>query len=151
MRGLVLVLVLASCATAPPPASITAPGPAIVRDAPAGPEVEAAAYIRLVNGSDTADRLLTLSCDCAERVEIHETVNRVMHTLPHLDIPARGEVEIVPGGPTHMMLIGVRDPIEPGDRVTMTLSFEHAPPLTAEFIAVENSREGWAAHDPLAH
>jgi hypothetical protein len=30
----------------------------------------------------------------------------------------------------------------------MTLEFDHAPPLTAEFIAVENSREGWTANDP---
>lgn len=148
MRVLIVALALAACVSTPSPPAISAPGPAIVRDTPAGPEVEAAAYIRLANGGATPDRLVGLTCACASRVEIHETANRAMHTLPHLDIPAGGELEIIPGGPTHLMLIGVREAIAPGQHVRMTLHFEHAPSLTAEFIAVQNSREGWAANDP---
>jgi copper(I)-binding protein len=150
MRQLLCALLLAGCASPTAPvSSVTTPGPAIVRNTPdAGPDVQVAAYIRLANSAPRADRLVRLTCVCADSVEIHETANRAMHTLPHLDIPAGGELEIVPGGPTHLMLMGLGAPIQPGERVSMTLEFDHAPPLTAEFIAVENSREGWTANDP---
>jgi copper(I)-binding protein len=148
MRHILFALALASCATAPIAITgITAPGPAIVRNAPeAGPDVQVAAYVRLHNPSATPDRLTGLSCACADAVEIHSTFDRQMHKLETLDIPANGQVEIAPGSPTHLMLMGVRQPIERGETVRITLMFEHAAPLEVSFTAVENSRQGWDAH-----
>lgn len=149
LRALSLTIVMAGCATleAPTP-SIVLAGPAIVRNSPtSGPEVQAAGYVRLQNNSDRPDRLVSLSCTCAEDVQMHSTFDRAMHVLPHMDIPARGELEVIPGGPTHLMLMGVKAPIAPGESVRITLTFEQAGPFEFDFVAVENSREGWAARD----
>lgn len=151
MRAILLTVLLAGCATAPAErASISLAGPAIVRDVAApGADVQSAAYVRLHNAGE-ADRLVAVSCTCAESVELHATANRAMHTLPHIDAPAGGDLEIAPGGPTHLMLMGVREPIAPGATIRMRLEFERAAPLEVEFVAVENSREGWAARDVSA-
>jgi copper(I)-binding protein len=146
-----LLLAVAACALAPAGRQpvIAAPGPSIVRTSPeAGPDIRAAAYVRLANASDAADRLVGASCACADRVEIHNSGGGAMHVLPHLDIPARSDLEVYPGGPAHLMLMGVRKPIAAGEIVTMTLSFSTAADLTVSFVAVENSRDGWAANDP---
>ena len=45
------------------------------------------------------------------------------------------------------MLMGLKAPIAPGDIVRITLSFERSAPLEADFVAVGNSKEGWAARD----
>lgn len=149
MRFVLLALALTACAVTPAPTAVTAPGPSIVRNSTeAGPDVQAAAYVRLVNGADQPDRLVRVTCACADEVQIHSTHDSAMHTLPHLDIPANGALDIVPGGPTHLMLMGVREVIEPGQSVTMTLHFAHTPAISTGFEAVENSREGWAARLP---
>ncbi len=146
VRSGLFALLLSACATPAPPA-LQAVGPAIVRTSPeAGPDVQVAAYVRIYNPNASPDRLIGLSCACADTVEIHNTFNRQMHTLESHDVPANGYMEIAPGSPTHLMLMGVRDPIEPGETVSMTLTFEHAPPLQIDFTAVENSREGWDAN-----
>lgn len=143
-------MVLMSCASvqAPAVATIELAGPAIVRDSEtSGPDVQAAAYVRLRNATMAPDRLVALDCTCAREVQIHSTFDRSMHTLPHLDIAAGGELEIAPGGPTHLMLMGVTEPIQPGETVRMRLRFATAPPLEIDFVAVGNSREGWIARD----
>jgi copper(I)-binding protein len=135
---------LGACATAPAP-SVTAPGPAIVLAvAQTGPDVQVAAYVRIHNAGE-ADRLVAVRCECADGVEIHNTFNREMHTLPHLDAPAGADLEIRPGGPTHLMLMGLRRPIALGERVPMTLRFENAGEISVEFTAVESSRSAWQA------
>lgn len=149
--GAVLLMALSACAATPERAGrITLAGPAIVRDVAApGADVQSAAYVRLHNAGE-ADRLVAVSCACAQSVEMHATADRAMHTLPHIDAPAGGNLEIAPGGPTHLMLMGVREPIAPGATIRMRLEFERAAPLEIEFVAVENSREGWAARDGAA-
>lgn len=140
---------LSACASAPAPAAaVRLAGPAIVRNSPdAGPDSQVAAYVRVRNGSAVADRLVGLSCACADKAEIHATYDSAMHVLPHLDLPADGELEIRPGGPTHLMLMGLKAPIAPGETVPIALRFERAGEVSIDFVAVENSREGWAARD----
>jgi periplasmic copper chaperone A len=144
--GAMFALTLCACASAAGP-SITLAGPAIVRNSPeAGADIQAAAYVRVYNSSSEADRLISLSCVCADDVQMHSTIDRSMHVLNAIDAPAKGVMEVKPGGPTHLMLMGVRAPISPGDRLTITLTFERAGPIDIEFTAVENSRDGWLAH-----
>lgn len=151
MRALLLGILafgLTACASSPSrERGIQVTGPAIVRNTPAaGTDVEVAAYVRLFNPKRAADRLVRVTCACAREVQIHATpADAAMHALPHLDIPAGGALAIAPGGSTHLMLMGVTAPIAPGDRVRMTLHFANTGPVSAEFEAVENSRDGWAA------
>ncbi len=146
MRVLIMSLFVAGCATVPPAATVSLPGPAIFR-APevAGPDVEFAAYVRIVNAGATGDRLLSLSCTCAERVEIHNTNPQGMHVLPHLDLPAGATTDVRPGGSTHLMLIGAKQVYRAGDVVQITLSFASGASMTTSFTGVGSSAEGWKA------
>lgn len=95
---------------------------------------EAAVYLT-VSDFGAADRLLRATSVIAADVQIHE--NRVegatasMQPLDGLDIPAGGNVELKPGG-LHIMLLGIREPLEPGDTVPITLEFEVAGKLALE-------------------
>jgi len=117
----------------------------IVRAAPAG--ADAAAYVAIANPG-AEDRLLGVSCDCAERVEIHRMTpgpdgdGTTMQSAPALAVPTGG-IEIRPGSRLHLMLMGLRAPLVAGQSVTMTLRFERAGAVSANFAAVENSAAAW--------
>lgn len=95
---------------------------------------EAAVYLT-VSDFGAPDRLLRATSVTAADVQIHE--NRVdgatasMQPLDGLDIPAGGNVELKPGG-LHVMLLGIREPLEPGDTVSITFEFEVAGKLALE-------------------
>jgi len=117
----------------------------IVRAAPAGGD--AAAYVAIANAGE-ADRLVGVSCDCAERVEIHRVArtdgNVSMNAELALAVPGGG-VEIRPGSPLHLMLMNLRTPIAAGTTVPLTLRFEQAGTMTASFTATENTATAWQA------
>ena len=89
-----------------------------------------AAYMTLINPTETADRMIAASSPAAKVVELHETVNDggVMRMIPQPDgfeIPARSVVELKPGG-KHIMLIELVAPLEIGQEIELTLTFEQA-------------------------
>jgi hypothetical protein len=95
------------------------------------------AFLVINNTSDRAERLVTaaVSADIAGTVEIHETtmVNDVMQMRPvtGIDVPANGSVELKPGS-YHIMLLDVKKALNPGDTVTLILSFESGLTLTVD-------------------
>jgi len=99
------------------------------RATPAG-AMTGAVYMTLVNKSGSADRLTGASSDVAPTVQIHEmsVVNGVMQMRQlanGLPIPAGGTVTLKPGG-YHVMLIGLKKPLAPGQTLPLTLVFEKA-------------------------
>jgi hypothetical protein len=95
-----------------------------------------AVFMLLVNDGAEADRLVGGSTDVAEVVEIHETAMEgevmKMRMLPEgLEVPARGEVLLKPGG-YHIMLIGMKQDLKPGGRFTIDLEFERSGIMTVE-------------------
>lgn len=95
-----------------------------------------AAYMVLVNQSNTPDRLISASTDVANVVELHETkmVNNVMQMAPvegGIAVPANGRVELKPGG-LHVMLIGLKRDLKEGETVRLTLNFERAGAITVD-------------------
>lgn len=89
-----------------------------------------AAYMTIINPTDAADRLVSASSPAAKVGELHETVNDggVMRMIPQPDgfeIPAKGMVELKPGG-KHVMLIDLVAPLEIGQEIQITLTFEQA-------------------------
>jgi copper(I)-binding protein len=52
-----------------------------------------------------------------------------MREIPSIEIPAGGQVELVPGG-LHLMVMDLVDDLEVGDRYELVLEFEHADPVT---------------------
>lgn len=111
-----------------------------VRRAPAmpdsGPRTEsrAAGYVTIVNRGAARDALVSAAADVAERVELHETRNMsgmlMMERVPKVDVEPGARVELKPGS-YHLMLIGLKRTLTPGQTVTLTLRFERAGPMTA--------------------
>jgi copper(I)-binding protein len=143
MAGL-SILIVSACATTPAPA-IRVEGPAIMRAVDVfGPDVDVAAFVRIVNPG-AADRLVGVTCVCAQKVEIHNTFDSNMHVLPHPDLPAGVTTDIRPGGATHLMLMGMKQGYRAGDKVPITLTFASGAAVTVDFTGVDNSAEGWKA------
>lgn len=115
-----------------------------------------AAYMLIENTGTTDDQLIGASASFAEAVEVHETFvvdeddmagdmegmehdmdhdmdhgmegmgdMMGMRQIPQLVIPAGETVALEVGG-YHVMLIGIADPLEPGEMVEVTLVFENA-------------------------
>ena len=72
-------------------------------------------------------RLVSASSPAAGVVEIHEMLMQGdvmrMRAIPGLDLPAGKTVEFKPGG-LHFMLIDLKQPLEPGKTVPVTLVVE---------------------------
>lgn len=109
-----------------------------------------AAYMTVTNTGKTADRLLTVSCACAAKAELHETVtsNGVSRMRPAgpLAIAAGGTVALEPAGKLHLMLTGVKKPVRAGETVSLSLRFEKAGTVTARFAATDTPEAVPAGH-----
>jgi copper(I)-binding protein len=94
-----------------------------------------AVYMKLVNDGGADDILLGVKSDVAEVAELHETKMdggmMKMSPVPNIKIPAGGSVSLEPGG-LHVMLINLKQPLEPGQKVKLTLTFGKAAPIIVE-------------------
>ena len=94
-----------------------------------------AVYLTLRNTGAAPDALVGASSAAAEVVELHETIRdgEVMRMRPIAKLDVRpGEVlEMKPGG-LHIMLINLKQALRPGERVPLTLTFEHGAALALE-------------------
>ena len=111
-----------------------------------------AAYMTIQNTGTAADALIGASSPAATTVEVHETVVMEsaapsdgtgmespmpsasgdlgggmmgMQPIARLEIPAGGTVQLMPGS-YHIMLIGLKQDLKPGDTIEITLTFEKA-------------------------
>jgi len=108
------------------------------------PEGTGAVYMTLKNSGNEADTLVKVTTKVSDAAEIHEMSmeNQVMKMRPvsgqRLEIPARDAVELKPGG-LHIMLIGLKQQLKPGDKIDLTLTFEKSGEKTvqAEVRAIE--------------
>jgi len=111
---------------------------AFARATPPGATV-GAGYLTIRNTGAAPDRLVSVTFATAERVEIHEMTEKdgVMNMRElsgGLEIPAGGTVELAPGG-THLMLMGLKQPLVAGATVKAKLKFEKSGEVEVE-IAV---------------
>ena len=91
-----------------------------------------AGYARIVN-TGTADRLVSVSTPAAGMADVHQSVEQggMMRMLPVkvLEIPAKGEMLLKPGG-YHIMIMNAQKPFKVGDVMEFTFTFEHAGKIT---------------------
>lgn len=94
-----------------------------------------AAFMMLENTSDAPDKLISVTSDVAQTVEIHKTEMQegVMRMAPvdFIEIPAKGKAELKPGG-FHIMLIGLKKDLVPGEEIELILNFEQAGHITVK-------------------
>jgi copper(I)-binding protein len=107
------------------------------RATPKGATV-AGGYLKITNKGTAADRLTGVASDIAPRVEIHEMVmtGSVMKMRPiatGLEIKPGETVEFKPGS-YHIMFMNLKRPLEKGQRIKGTLTFEKAGPVEVEFV-----------------
>lgn len=112
--------------------------------AKAADEGMTAVFGTLTNGSGHEVRLVSAESDAAESVELHVFVDDggtpVMREAGEgLVIPADEPFTLEPGGP-HLMLLGVTDPLEPGEDVTVVVTAEDGS--TLEITAPVRSFDG---------
>jgi periplasmic copper chaperone A len=94
-----------------------------------------AVYVTLSNHGNEPDTLVSATTNIATAVELHETIEKdgkmVMQPRSKFDVPAGGKLEMKPGG-YHIMLLGVKQALKPGDMVHVTLTFQNAGEMSVE-------------------
>jgi periplasmic copper chaperone A len=95
-----------------------------------------AGYLTIANTGARPDRLLSVSCACARKVEMHaSTTSGGMATMTPtgpVAIPAGASVAFAPGG-LHLMVMGLTTKLNDGAMQEMTLRFERAGTVKATF------------------
>ena len=106
------------------------------RATPKGATV-AGAYMTITNKGSAPDRLVGGSTSAASRFEVH---SMVMEQGVAKMRPVEGGLEIKPGetvelkpGSFHVMLTGLTQPLEKGQKVKATLQFEKAGKVDVEY------------------
>lgn len=88
-----------------------------------------AAYLTIVTHGEAADRLVAVESDVAKRVSLHTHLMEggVMKMRPVESVEiAPGEPTVLKPGGLHVMLMGLKAPLEEGARFPLTLIFERA-------------------------
>jgi len=121
------------------------------RATPKGATV-AGGYLKITNKGQTADRLTAATAAFAPRVEIHEMAMKdgMMRMRPlsaGLEIKPGETVEFKPGS-YHIMFMNLKEPLEKGQRIKGTLTFEKAGPVDVEYVV---GAVGAPASDRHAH
>lgn len=98
---------------------------AFVRLPPPGQTVSAA-FMTLSNGGE-ARKLIKAESPVAGSVELHNHIHDKgimrMRQVTAIDLPAKGKASLQPGG-YHIMLIGLKAPLQDGQKVPLTLTFD---------------------------
>ena len=129
-----LALVLAACGAG-------GSGELQVNDVWARPglaEGNSAVYF-VIDNPGAEDFLLSVSSDVAGAVELHKTIMQdgTMQMVQQMNVPVpTGETVFMPGD-LHVMLIGLKNDLKPGDTFTVTLNFETAGERTLDVVVRE--------------
>lgn len=102
----------------------------------------AVGYATIVNNGPADDRLVGVSSDISNAAEIHQSKmsNGVMdmRQLPDgLPIAAGTTVSLQPGS-YHIMFVGIRHPVKPGDAIHAVLTFAKAGKVDVTFPAASS-------------
>jgi copper(I)-binding protein len=102
----------------------------------------AAVYLEMT--ARRADRLLSVSTAAAASAEVHITQEQAgmssMHHLEGLELPQGATQRFAPGG-THLMLMGLQQPLRDGEKFAVTLHFEHAGDVPVDVEVVSTTAE----------
>ncbi len=105
-----------------------------VRAVPPG-QPNSAAFMMLKNRDAQAHAVVNASSDVAKVVELHTHIHEggmmKMRRIDKIDVPANGMAELKPGG-LHVMLIGLKRELAPGQKVAVTLEYEDGSTETVE-------------------
>ena len=96
-----------------------------------------AAYVSISNGTEDAVTLTGISSQVADRIEIHNVEvdaagTMSMFAINELMIEPDSTTMLEPSG-AHIMIYGLKEPLNEGEMVTMLMSFDNQPPIPVNF------------------
>ncbi|HEX4097425.1 MAG TPA: copper chaperone PCu(A)C [Caulobacteraceae bacterium] len=99
----------------------------------------AAGYLTIRNLEPKPDRLVGGSSPAAAQVQLHSMtmqgqIMRMRAVTGGLAIAGSGTASIQPGSGLHLMLLGLKRPLELGEHVPVTLQFARAGQVRADFV-----------------
>ena len=101
-----------------------------------------AAYISIENKGGSSDKLLTISSPVAKSAEVHSMVMdgniMRMREVSQLELQPAARIVMTAGDGYHIMLVGLKKALVPGQKIPLSLRFEKAGKLEIE--AVVDSR-----------
>jgi copper(I)-binding protein len=122
------------------------PGPALTnsRSAPSTSVIpgRAGGYLTITNKGRTADRLIGGASPAAGQIEVHEVVDvdGMAKTRPlanGIEIKPGKTIELKPGA-LRIVLLGLKEPFQLGQKIKGTLMFEKAGPVEIVYNVEEN-------------
>jgi len=94
-----------------------------------------AVYVTLSNTGSQPDALVSAATDAARTAELHEVLKEggvmKMRPVKSIPVPAGGNVELKPGG-YHIMLLDLKHDLKAGEKIPVTLKFEHGGEVRIE-------------------
>ena len=94
-----------------------------------------ALFMVIENNGDSPDMLIAVKTDICNKVMIHKTENsKGVMKMRHVDklvIPPHSKVVFKPGS-YHVMLMGLKKPPKPGQKVKFTFIFDKSGAITIE-------------------
>lgn len=119
-----------------------------VRLAPPGAPATGA-FMVLKNAGDKPASLVRVDNGVAKVTELHNHTNdggvMRMRQVKAVEVPAKGEVKLEPGG-LHVMLIDLKTPLKEGGRVALTLGFADGSSKTVDAKVVRPGASGEGQH-----
>lgn len=131
---MMIMILLAACAPGTGSAGRLSVNDPWARPAKAG--ANSAIYFIIDNPMPEADALLTARCEAAMMTEVHMTSTSadgksMMMKQDSVPLAAGGQTRFEPGG-LHVMLMELKQDLEPGQTLPVTLTFEKAGEVTVE-------------------
>ncbi|GAB5448209.1 copper chaperone PCu(A)C [Gymnodinialimonas sp.] len=104
-----------------------------------------AAFMTIFNHNDFDDRLIGVSSDAAERLELHTHIMEDNGVMRMVEVEegfpiAAGETIALERGGMHVMLLGLTNPLVQGEEIEITFTFETSDPVT-HTITIDNERQ----------
>lgn len=111
----------------------------------------AGGYLTITNKGKVADRLIGGASPAAGQIEVHEMANvdgvtKTRALANGLEIKPGKTIELKPGS-YRILLLGLKEPFEPGEKVKGTLVFEKAGTVEIVYNVAEN---GEASNGPAS-
>jgi periplasmic copper chaperone A len=123
--GAVFLIAGVTVADAGPAADAVQVGDAYARAVPPG-QTNSAMFMELTNDSGADQKLVGAESPVCDAAELHTHLMQggmmKMRRIENIDLPAGKTVALQPGG-LHVMLIGLKKQLVPGESVDLTLTF----------------------------
>ena len=115
----------------------------------------AGGYLTITNKGKTADRLIGGSSPVANQIEVHEIVDvdGMAKTRPvanGIEIKPGKTVELKPGA-LRIVLLGLKEPLQVGQKIKGTLVFEKAGPVEIIYNVEENAGAAVSGVSGVSH